>query len=130
MLISQTVLARREQFHQSRLSEHVGSWNPVLHDTLAQIHLIHGNYDASRDSLEHARESYGAYGRQASQWYDWSVRVLLARLALRRGDLVDARALADATVAAGAPAAVRADPRVRASFLGVIIDSRVKKLNP
>ena len=76
----------------------------AVHDTLAQIHLIHGNYDASRDALERARDSYGAYGRQASQWYDWSVRVLLARLAVRRGALLDAVALADETVAAGAPA--------------------------
>ena len=76
----------------------------AIHDTLAQIHLIHGNYDASRDALERARDSYGAYGRQASQWYDWSVRVLLARLAVRRGALVEAVTLADETVAAGAPA--------------------------
>ena len=34
-----------------------------------------------------ASEAYGAYGRQTSQWYEWSVRVLGARLALRRGAL-------------------------------------------
>ncbi|MCW6512945.1 hypothetical protein [Lichenifustis flavocetrariae] len=27
--LAQTVLARREQFHRSRLSEHVGAWNPI-----------------------------------------------------------------------------------------------------
>jgi len=32
--LSQTVLARREQFHQSRLVEHFGSWNPFYNDTL------------------------------------------------------------------------------------------------
>jgi MFS transporter, DHA2 family, multidrug resistance protein len=32
--LSQTVLARREQFHQSRLVEHLGSWNPFYNDTL------------------------------------------------------------------------------------------------
>jgi DHA2 family multidrug resistance protein len=32
--ISQTVLARREQFHQSRLSEQVGTWNPEYHQTI------------------------------------------------------------------------------------------------
>jgi DHA2 family multidrug resistance protein len=32
--ISQTVLARREQFHQSRLSEQVGTWNPQYQQTL------------------------------------------------------------------------------------------------
>jgi MFS transporter, DHA2 family, multidrug resistance protein len=35
--LSQTVLARREQFHQERLSENVGSWNPFYYDTLNQI---------------------------------------------------------------------------------------------
>jgi DHA2 family multidrug resistance protein len=35
--VSQTVLARREQFHQSRLGEHVGSWNPVYNDTLNHL---------------------------------------------------------------------------------------------
>jgi MFS transporter, DHA2 family, multidrug resistance protein len=32
--IAQTTLARREQFHQSRLAEHVGAWNPVYQQTL------------------------------------------------------------------------------------------------
>lgn len=35
--LSQTILARREQFHQSRLAEHVGTWNPFFHDTMNQI---------------------------------------------------------------------------------------------
>jgi DHA2 family multidrug resistance protein len=35
--ISQTVLARREQFHQSRLSEQVGTWNPQYHQTLRSL---------------------------------------------------------------------------------------------
>ena len=35
--LSQTVLARREQFHQSRLVEHLGSWNPFYNDTLSRI---------------------------------------------------------------------------------------------
>jgi MFS transporter, DHA2 family, multidrug resistance protein len=39
--VSQTVLARREQFHQSRLAEQVGNWNPHYHQTLqsAQSHF-------------------------------------------------------------------------------------------
>ena len=32
--IAQTTLARREQFHQSRIAEHVGAWNPVYQQTL------------------------------------------------------------------------------------------------
>ena len=35
--LSQTVLARREQFHQSRLVEHLGSWNPFYNDSLNHI---------------------------------------------------------------------------------------------
>jgi MFS transporter, DHA2 family, multidrug resistance protein len=35
--LSQTVLARREQFHQSRLVEHVGPWNPFYADTLNHV---------------------------------------------------------------------------------------------
>jgi DHA2 family multidrug resistance protein len=35
--LSQTVLARREQFHQSRLVEHLGSWNPFYNNSLSQI---------------------------------------------------------------------------------------------
>ena len=35
--LSQTVLARREQFHQSRLVEHIGSWNPFYNNSLGQI---------------------------------------------------------------------------------------------
>ena len=35
--LSQTVLARREQFHQSRLVEHLGSWNPFYNDNLNRI---------------------------------------------------------------------------------------------
>ncbi len=33
---------------------------------------------------------YGTYGLQASRWYEWSVRLLTARLALRRGQRADA----------------------------------------
>jgi DHA2 family multidrug resistance protein len=35
--LAQTTLARREQFHQSRLIEHVGSWNPAYGQTLQQV---------------------------------------------------------------------------------------------
>jgi DHA2 family multidrug resistance protein len=34
--LSQTMLAQREQFHQSRLIEHIGTWNPVYNDTFAR----------------------------------------------------------------------------------------------
>ena len=35
--VAQTTLARREQFHQSRLVEHVGTWNPAYGRTLNQM---------------------------------------------------------------------------------------------
>ena len=75
----------------------------AVFDTLAQIHLMRGGYDAASDFLGRASEAYGAYGRQTSQWYEWSVRVLGARLALRRGALDEAVSLADEIPRAGAP---------------------------
>jgi len=75
----------------------------AVFDTLAQIHLIRGRYDTAADFLGRASDAYGAYGRQTSQWYEWSVRVLGARLAVRRGDLDAAVALADEILQAEAP---------------------------
>ena len=72
-------------------------------DTLAQIHLIRGRYDAASECLGRAGEAYGAYGRQTSRWYEWSVRVLGARLALRRGQFEEAIGRADEILEAGAP---------------------------
>jgi DNA-binding NtrC family response regulator/tetratricopeptide (TPR) repeat protein len=57
----------------------------AVFDTLAQIHLIRGEHDAASRCLQKAREAYGDYGRQAPHWYQWSLHVLEARLALRRG---------------------------------------------
>ena len=57
----------------------------AVFDTLAQIHLIRGEYDEASTWLNQASEAYGPYGQQASRWYEWSVRLLTARLALRRG---------------------------------------------
>src|SRR5438477_6295939 len=75
----------------------------AVFDTLAQIHLIRGRYDTASEFLARASEAYGAYGRQTSQWYEWSVRVLNARLAVRRGALDQALTLAADILAAGAP---------------------------
>jgi hydrogenase-4 transcriptional activator len=75
----------------------------AVFDTLAQIHLIRGRYETASDFLGRASEAYGAYGRQTSQWYEWSVRVLGARLALRRGALDEAVSRAEQIVQAGAP---------------------------
>src|SRR5215472_18548655 len=75
----------------------------AVFDTLAQVHMIRGDYETASDFLARAGEAYGAYGRQTSQWYEWSVRVLGARLALRRGALDQAVSLADEILQAGAP---------------------------
>src|SRR4029077_3922941 len=56
----------------------------AVFDTLAQIHLMRGRYETASDFLTRASDAYGAYGRQTSRWYEWSVRALGARLALRR----------------------------------------------
>jgi hydrogenase-4 transcriptional activator len=56
----------------------------AVFDTLAQIHLIRGEHEQASRSLQKAREAYGETA--AHRWYQWSVRALEARLALRRGD--------------------------------------------
>jgi len=75
----------------------------AVFDTLAQIHLIRGRYDTASEFLGRAGDAYGAYGRETSQWYEWSVRVLGARLALRRGAVDEAVGRADEILQAGAP---------------------------
>jgi hydrogenase-4 transcriptional activator len=75
----------------------------AVFDTLAQIELIRGGYELASDYLGRASEAYGAYGRQTSQWYEWSVRILGARLALKQSHLEQAIALSDEILEAGAP---------------------------
>src|SRR5207344_1263403 len=60
-------------------------------------------YETASDFLGRASEAYGAYGRETSRWYEWSIRVLGARLALRRGALEEAVTRADEILQAGAP---------------------------
>ena len=66
----------------------------AVFDTLAQIHLIRGEHGEVSRCLQKAHEAYGDKGMHASRWYQWSLRVLEARLALRRGDPNQALALA------------------------------------
>jgi tetratricopeptide (TPR) repeat protein len=74
-------------------------------DTLAQIHLIRGQYEEAGRALERAKEAYGEYGAPTSRWYHWGLRVLEARLALRRGQLSTALAMAsDTSTMEGIPA--------------------------
>ncbi len=69
-------------------------------DSLAQIHLIRGDYQECEDALQQAREAFGTYDAETPRWYDWSLRLIEARLASRRGDAAHAVALADGIVAA------------------------------
>jgi DNA-binding NtrC family response regulator/tetratricopeptide (TPR) repeat protein len=71
----------------------------AIFDSLAQIHLMRGDYDLCEESLGKAREAYGAYDAHTPRWYDWSLRLIEARLGERRGQFVRAIELADAIVA-------------------------------
>jgi hydrogenase-4 transcriptional activator len=78
----------------------------AIFDSLAQIHLVRGDYDQSEESLGKAREAYGAYDAHTPRWYDWSLRLIEARLAERRGQFARAIELADAIAASpGVPPA-------------------------
>ena len=57
----------------------------AVYDTLAQMSLMRGDYENAAEYLRQAAEAYGAYGRKTSRWYEWSLRVISARLAMRRG---------------------------------------------
>ena len=82
----------------------------AVHDSLAQIHLIRGEHEAAAESLARARQAYGE--SRTSGWYQWSVRVLDARVALRRGDAERALSVSrEVSADRGAPAvyALQAD---------------------
>ena len=72
----------------------------AVFDTLAQIHLMRGTYDRASEYLRQAGEAYGSYGTQTGKWYEWSVKVLETKLAVRRGAFLDAIARANDLVAA------------------------------
>lgn len=67
----------------------------AVFDSLAQIHLMRGSYETAGDYLRRAGEAYGGFGRKTSLWYEWSIRVLEAKLALRRGAPSEALRLSD-----------------------------------
>ena len=84
----------------------------AVFDTLAQIHLMRGSYERAGEYLRLASEAYGAYGSHTMRWYEWSLKVLAVKLAIRRGASDDALAMADElVVAAGVPPseAIQAD---------------------
>ena len=57
----------------------------AVFDTLAQIRLMRGSYERAGEYLRQASEAYGAYGTQTMRWYEWSLKVLGVKLAIRRG---------------------------------------------
>jgi DNA-binding NtrC family response regulator/tetratricopeptide (TPR) repeat protein len=67
----------------------------AVYDTLAQMSLMRGDYENAAEYLRQAAEAYGAYGRNTSRWYEWSLRVISARLATRRGRPDEALVIAD-----------------------------------
>ena len=106
----------------------------AVFDTLAQIHLVRGDHDAAEQCLQQAGDAYGTYGLQASRWYEWSVRLLTARLALRRGARADAlRLAADIAATSGVPAAdaIQADLlAVEALLADERLDEAERRLGP
>jgi hydrogenase-4 transcriptional activator len=96
----------------------------AVYDTLAQIALMRGDYERAADALTRAADAYGAYGRQTSKWYEWSVRAIRARLSVRQGHPGEALTQADAIVAAdGAPPAERLDAELIAAE-ALLLDGR------
>ena len=95
-----------------RVHEIVGA----VYDTLAQIALMRGDYEGAAAHLRSAADAFGHYGRETSRWYEWSVRVITARLANRQGRPDDALQAADDLVRAeGAPPAERLEAELIAA---------------
>jgi DNA-binding NtrC family response regulator/tetratricopeptide (TPR) repeat protein len=72
-----------------------GETTGAVFDTLAQICMMRGSYEQAGEHLRHASEAYGSYGSQTMRWYEWSIRILGVKLAIRRGAHDEAVALAD-----------------------------------
>ena len=85
---------------QTQFNEITGA----VYDTLAQIALMRGGYESAGDYLRKAGDAYGSYGAQTSLWYEWSIRVLEAKLAARRGATDEALRLANEIAAKAPPA--------------------------
>jgi DNA-binding NtrC family response regulator/tetratricopeptide (TPR) repeat protein len=78
----------------------------AVFDTLAQIHLMRGSYERAGEYLRQASDAYGSYGAQTMRWYEWSLKVLGVKLAIRRRAYDEAVAMADALAhAPGVPPA-------------------------
>jgi DNA-binding NtrC family response regulator/tetratricopeptide (TPR) repeat protein len=95
---------------QSRGQTQFNEITGAVYDSLAQIALMRGAYESAGDYLRQAGDSYGSYGAQTGLWYEWSIRVLEAKLAARRGETEEALRLANEIAAKAPPAeAIQAD---------------------
>jgi DNA-binding NtrC family response regulator/tetratricopeptide (TPR) repeat protein len=68
----------------------------AVFDTLAQVHLMRGSYERAEEYVQLAGEAYGAYGTQTMRWYEWSLKVLQVKLAIKRQAYDEALHMADA----------------------------------
>ncbi len=70
--LAQTILARREQFHQSRLVEHIGSWSPAYNQTLQEVENYFRTQPLVGQGAGAAKSAVGWIGEQvqaqASFW--------------------------------------------------------------
>jgi DNA-binding NtrC family response regulator/tetratricopeptide (TPR) repeat protein len=100
------LLRALESRGQTQFNEITGA----VYDSLAQIALTRGDHETAGDYLRRAGEAYGSYGAQTGLWYEWSIRVLEAKLAARRGETEEALRLTN-EIAANAPPteAIQAD---------------------
>ena len=77
----------------------------AVFDTLAQIYLMRGAYERAGEYLRQASDAYGAYGMHTMRWYEWPLKVLSVKLAVRRGDYDEAIGVAEElTQTVGIPA--------------------------
>ncbi len=76
----------------------------AVYDSLVQIALMRGDYESASDYLRQAGDAYGSYGGQTGLWYEWSIRVLEAKLAARQGATDEALRLANEIAAKAPPA--------------------------
>jgi len=99
----------------------------AVFDTLAQIHLMRGSYERAGEYLRQASEAYGAYGTHTMRWYEWSLRVLAVKLAIRRGAYDEAIAMAEEMVGTpGVPPAEAIQAELAASE-ALVAAGRVKE---
>ncbi len=70
----------------------------AVYDTLAQISIVRGLYERAEDYLRQAADAYGAYGTHTMRWYEWSVKTLSVKLAIRQGRMADAVRMANELV--------------------------------